>query len=87
MITELWHGNISPNQSDTTAEYKSLMREYMKFTEKYESMASKDVLELIDKQKEVNMQIESELEKEAFMTGFCLGARLMIEVFEHERYC
>ena len=62
------------------------MREYVKLTEKYESMVSKEVLELIDRQKGVNMQMESEAGKDAFMTFFCFGARLMIEVFEHERY-
>jgi len=49
-------------------------------------MVSKEVLELIDQQKGVNMRMGSEVGKDAFMTGFCLGARLMIEVFEHERY-
>jgi len=86
MITELWYGNVSPNQSGTTDEYKKLMREYVKLTEQYESMVSKEVLELIDQQKGVNMRMGSEVGKDAFMTGFCLGARLMIEVFEHERY-
>ena len=31
--------------------------------------------------------MESELEKEAFVTGFCLAARLMIDVFQQEKYC
>ena len=87
MVEELWNGNISPDERDTTDKYKRLIREYVECSEQYEPMLSKDVLNLIEKQKEIRMQMESELEKEAFVTGFCLAARLMIDVFQHEKYC
>ena len=86
MITELWYGNISPDQSDATDQYKKLMSEYVELTEKYESMVSKDILELIDRQKDIGVQMEGEVGREAFMTGFCIGARLMMEVLQHERF-
>ena len=83
-IKELWYGNALPNQGEMNTEYRALLREYIRCSEKYEPMLSKETFDLICEQKEIASQMGGALEAEAFVKGFCLGARLMIEVYRND---
>ena len=72
-LKELYYGNIVPNEkcaklnSEVTERLKLLNRNEEKLTETFE------------KYKDCNREISEICEKDAFLNGFRLGARIIIE--------
>ena len=89
LLKELWYGNLTPSEAPTveTAQEKRIKEEYWEITEKFESLLSKEQVAFFEKREDISAEIRSMGETNAFADGFCLGARLMIEVLDGNKKC
>ena len=83
-LKDLWYGNISPNEEryiDETVQ-KKLTAQYFEYDEKLKTILSQEERDIVEKREDVLSQISSYHESEAFISGFRLGAKIMLEVLE-----
>lgn len=86
MIRELWYGNINPSENffSETPNEKRTRRNLEECTDKFEALLSKELMELFEKREDLAADMRSATETNIFIKGFCLGARMMIEVYEND---
>lgn len=85
-LKDLWYGNISPNEEryiDETVR-KKLIAQYFAYDEKLKTILSQEERDMVEKREDVLSQISSYHESEAFVSGFRLGAKMMLEVLEND---
>ncbi|MFA7075844.1 MAG: DUF6809 family protein [Candidatus Izemoplasmatales bacterium] len=82
-LEELYRGNISPTvkQFRRGTQYDEALRCMCKNEEKLESLLEGKEKETFDKFKACIDEVHQFKEEDAFVTGFRLGARLVIETF------
>ena len=83
-LKDLWYGNISPNEEryiDETVR-KKLIAQYFAYDEKLKTILSQEERNMVEKREDVLSQISSYHESEAFISGFRLGVKIMLEVLE-----
>lgn len=86
ILEELYYGNIFPNEkcaklnSEVTEQLKLLNRNEEKLTETF----SEEQKITFEKYKDCNREISEFSEREYFIKGFQLGARIIIEVISQE---
>ena len=79
ILEELYHGNI--NQFHRGTQYEDALRCMCKNEEKLESMLEGKEKEIFEKFKACTDEVHQFNEEDIFVTGFRLGARIVIEAF------
>ena len=82
ILEELWYGRINPSQW-TQPDDKSSSELTEHIVEKEDELApllSDKAKEILDQMREKQLDLSVANEKKAFISGFCLGARIIIEV-------
>ena len=82
ILEELCYGNIVPNEkcAKLDDEVKELLKLLNRNEEKLTATLSEDQEETFEKYKDCNREISEINEREIFLNGFRLGARLIIDV-------
>ena len=82
ILEELWYGRINP--SDRAASEDRLGSELRKhISEKEDELApllSDEAKEILEQMRDGQVDLSCSNERKAFVSGFCLGARIMLEV-------
>ena len=85
VLDELYYGNISPFERHT--DRNPACRELQEFISRHMETLRKtldaDGRQTLEKLDACLSEFESMCEKDAFTEGFCLGARIMIEVMDY----
>jgi len=81
ILEELYHGNINPmdKQYHRGTQYDEALQCMCKNEDKLESMLEGKELETFEKYKDCKEEVEQFNEEDAFVNGFRLGARIVIE--------
>ena len=81
IIEELWYGNIAPNKlSLKQGRYKELLGEVVRCEKDLGERLNVEEKEIFEKFTEFTNEMCSIAEREAFVRGFTLGAKIIIEV-------
>ena len=82
ILEELWYGRINPSQR-TQPDDKSASELTEQIVEKEDDLApllSHEAKEILDQMREKQLDLSTSNERKAFISGFRLGARIMLEV-------
>ncbi|MGN1420598.1 MAG: DUF6809 family protein [Eubacterium sp.] len=82
ILEDLYYGNLFPNEkcAKLNDEMKELLGLLNRNEEKLTSTLSDEQKETFEKYKDCNQEISEIVERNAFLNGFRLGARIIIEV-------
>ena len=82
IIDELWYGNISPCERDFKkgSKYSELLGYIVRHEEDLQKRLNEEEKEIFEKFTEFTNEMYSIAEREAFVRGFTLGAKIIIEV-------
>lgn len=83
ILEELWNGNITPQtkQFNRGTRYEDSLKMMCKNEEKLNSMLEGKEKETFEKFCECRDEVDQYTEEDIFITGFRLGARIIIESF------
>ena len=86
IIDELWYGNISPCERDFKrgSKYSELLGYIVRHEEDLKKRLNDEEIEILEKFTECTNEMYGISEREAFVRGFTLGARIVIEVMNSE---
>lgn len=86
IIDELWYGNISPCERDFKkgSKYSELLGYIVRHEEDLKKCLNDEEIEILEKFTECTNEMYGISEREAFVRGFTLGARIIIEVMNSE---
>ena len=79
ILKELWRGNIRPFEA-TYQISKELLIKYEFVENTLRETLSKEQQELFEKYQSINDTISNECECASFENGFCLGAKMMLQI-------
>ena len=81
ILEELWYGNVNPNERKlpTNSEQYELVKLIVRHEETLFPMLSEQAKEIYEKLRECRLELSSIVECEAFISGFRLATRIMIE--------
>ena len=84
ILEEFWYGNIQPNERDVVPNSRlaKLLKLVAKNEENLTPMLSEDAKAVFEKLKDSQDELSSMNERDAFVLGFRLGGRFMLEVME-----
>ena len=81
ILDEIWYGNIPRDRSyGSGSRLGKLNSLILRYEEELQQLISEKAKEIRAKQQEYELERGSLLELDAFKTGFCLGARITMEV-------
>ena len=82
LLEELWYGNISPFDSvlQDNAQMKELLNLTVRNSEKLRATLTQEQKEMFEKYEDCINEMTSLCEKEIFVYGFRLGAKIATEV-------
>ena len=85
ILEELWHGNITPQTKrfDRSTRYDTALKMLCKNEDKLNALLDEKEKEIFDKYQDCKDELDQYTEEDIFITGFRLGARIIIESF-HE---
>ena len=82
ILEELWYGRINPSQrmqpDDKSAS--ELTEQIVKKEDELAPLLSDEANEILEQMREKQLDLSTSNERKAFMSGFRLGARMMLEV-------
>ena len=80
-LEELYYENIVPNEkcAKLNSEVTELLKLLIRNEEKLTATLTEEQKETFEKYKDCNREISEICEKDAFLNGFRLGARIIIE--------
>ena len=86
ILEELWYGNISPCERDFKkgSVYSELLGYIVKHENDLRRLLNDEGKEIFEKYIECSNEMYGISEREAFVRGFTLGARTIIEVMNAE---
>ena len=86
IIEELWYDNISPCERDFKkgSKYSELLGYIVRHEEDLKKRLNDEEIEILEKFTECTNEMYGIAEREAFVRGFVLGARIIIEVMNSE---
>lgn len=84
MLSELWYGNIEPQDRKIPRdkEYKQLLNKICKYEEQFRGIFSPEQQKDFEDYENATISVTAISEEAAFVYGFRLGARMMLEVLE-----
>lgn len=85
-LEDLFYGNLFPLEKSAKLddEVKELLKLFNRNEEKLTSTLTESQKETLEKYKDCNREISEICERESFIKGFQLGARIIIEVISQE---
>ena len=85
VLDELYYGNISPfeRHTDRNSACRELQGYITRHMETLRKSLDTDGRQTLEKLDACLSEFESMCEKDAFAEGFCLGARIMLEVMDY----
>lgn len=90
ILEELFYGDIIPAEKYIKAggEYQKLNSQFVNHTEELRSLLTGKEKQLYDKISNMSIQLNGISEKEYFIDGFCIGAKIILEImnFKSENY-
>ena len=86
IIEDLWHGNIAPNERffEKDGEYAAVLHEVLQHSKDLQKRLNGEEAEILERLSECTNEMCSIGERDAFVRGFTLGARIIIEVMTSE---
>ncbi len=86
IIEDLWHGNIAPNERffEKNSEYAAVLLEVLQHSKDLQKRLNGEEAEILEKLTECTNEMCGIGERDAFVRGFTLGARIIIEVMSAE---
>ncbi|MBE6540781.1 MAG: hypothetical protein E7674_08610 [Ruminococcaceae bacterium] len=86
IIEELWYGNISPCERDFKkgSPYSELLGYIVRHEEDLKKRMNDEEKDILEKFTECTNEMYGIAERKAFVRGFTLGARIIIEVMNLE---
>ena len=86
ILDELWYGNIAPYERDFKkgGAYAELLGYIVRHEEALQKRMNDEEKEILEKFTECTNEMYGIAEREAFVRGFTLGARIIIEVMNTE---
>ncbi|MBE6708259.1 MAG: hypothetical protein E7578_03335 [Ruminococcaceae bacterium] len=87
ILKELYNGNICPGEKfvKKSGEYQKLMIKLSGCVDKLIPMIGDEGRDLWDEIRETELSMEVISDRESFIDGFCIGARMMLEVMSEDR--
>lgn len=87
ILEDLYYGNLFPHEkcAKLDDETKELLGLLNRNEEKFFATLSDEQKEIFGKYKDCNQEISEICERNAFLNGFRLGARIIIEVVNNEK--
>ena len=84
MLSELWYGNIEPQDRTIprTGEYKKLLTKICEYEEQFRGIFSPEQQKDFENYENATISVTAIIEEVAFVYGFRLGAKIMMEVLE-----
>ena len=84
VINELWYGNIEPQdrKNPRDKEYKQLLKKICDYEEQFRGIFSPEQQKDFENYENATISVTAISEEAAFVYGFRLGARMMLEVLE-----
>ena len=82
ILEELWYGRINPSQR-TQPDDKSaseLTEQIVEKEDELSALLSDEARKILDQMRDKQLDLSTSNEREAFISGFRLGARIMLEV-------
>ena len=86
ILDELYYGNVNPfeRHTDRNPECRDLQGFITRHMETLKEKLDGDGQETLEKLEVCLSEFEGMCEKDAFTDGFCLGARIMLQVMNYE---
>ena len=86
IIEDLWHGNIAPNERffEKDSEYAAALHEVLQHSKDLQNRLNDEDVEILEKLTESMNEMCGIGERDAFVHGFTLGAKIIIEVMSAE---
>ena len=84
ILEELWYGRINPSQR-TQPEDKSdseLTEQIVEKEDELDSLLSDKAKEILEQMRDKQLDLSTSNERKAFISGFRLGARIMLETMD-----
>ena len=84
ILEELWHGRINPSQR-TQPDDKSaseLTEQIVEKEDELDALLSDEAKDILDQMRDKQLDLSTSNERKAFISGFRLGARIMLEVMD-----
>ena len=84
ILEELWYGRINPSQK-TQPDDKSASEFTEQIVEKEDELAallSDEAKEILNQMRDKQLDLSTSNERKAFISGFRLGARTMLEIMD-----
>ena len=84
ILEDLWYGNLSPNERtiQKNSEYARLSKESLQCEEQFIKDLSAEGRQAYEDHTTKQMTLSSIAECDSFVSGFRLGARMMLEIFQ-----
>ena len=80
ILEELYYGNINPHESGKA--YKKLVELIFRNEKELEKSLNKSQKEIFEKFKDCESELFGNYNRDAFIEGFTLGGRIMLEVMK-----
>ena len=84
ILEELWYGRINPSQrmqpDDKSAS--ELTEQIVEKEDELAALLSDEANEILEQMREKQLDLSTSNERKAFISGFRLGARIMLEVMD-----
>lgn len=86
IIEDLWYGNISPCERDIkrSSEYTDALERIVQYEKELHARLNDEEKEILEKFVNCTNEMCCISEREMFVQGFMLGAKLIIEVMNSE---
>ena len=86
ILEDLYCGRIAPHEHriEPESEYEKLLQHIIRYEDDLKSTFTEQQKETFEKYKEYRADLESLTEVEAFISGFKLAARIMMEVTQSD---
>jgi hypothetical protein len=86
ILEELWLGNIAPNARKMVrgSEYDNLVRLLCRNEDKLTALLDEKEKEIFQKYQDAQSEMNDISDRETFISGFRLGAQIMLEVLTGE---
>ena len=84
ILEELWYGRINPSQR-TQPDDKSaseLTEQIVEKEDELDALLSDEAKEILDQMRDKQLDLSTSNERKAFISGFRLGARIMLEIMD-----
>ena len=84
ILEELWYGRINPSQRmqpDDKSD-SELTEQIVEKEEELDALLSDEAKEILEQMRDKQLDLSTSNERKAFISGFRLGARIMLEVMD-----